>query len=48
METRVFLNALFIDLMLGVMTPLVLLYSSIELRHTLWNILRTKLCPPLM
>ena len=42
LQTRAFINALFIDLMLVVFSPLLLLYSSTELRYTASKILRTK------
>jgi hypothetical protein len=44
LEARVFLNALCIDVGLVVVTPLVLLYSSLELRQTIWHLLRARAC----
>ena len=41
---RAFINSIFIDLMLVVFMPLVLLYSSLELRTTIKNLFVAKLC----
>ena len=44
LESRVFFNALFTDVGLVVVTPLVLLYSSRELRQSIWHLLRARAC----
>jgi len=41
-EARVFLNTMFGEVMTQVLTPLVLLYSSLELRSTIKRLLRDK------
>ena len=43
-EARVFFNSVFVDLGLTTLTPLLLLYSSMELRQTIKTIIRKKLC----
>jgi hypothetical protein len=40
LQTRVFINAGCIDLMLVVISPLLLLYSSAELRNTVQQIIK--------